>query len=110
MSILVYFLFALSGFAGLIYEGSWARYLKLFLGHSSYGQVLTLCIYMGGLAIGSFVAGKMVVRTKRPLLGYGIVEMPVKIVNHRESKVNVLRDTFKMLKELRQIKKRVKKS
>ena len=42
-------------------------------------------------------------------LGYGILEMPVKIVNHRESKVNVLRDTFKMLKELRQIKKRVKK-
>ena len=39
MNILVYFLFALSGFAGLIYEGSWARYLKLFLGHASYGQV-----------------------------------------------------------------------
>ena len=75
MNILVYFLFALSGFAGLIYEGSWARYLKLFLGHSSYGQVLTLCIYMGGLAIGSFVAGKLVERTKRPLLGYGIVEL-----------------------------------
>ncbi len=52
MNVLIYFLFALSGFAGLIYEGSWARYLKLFLGHSSYGQVLTLCIYMGGLAIG----------------------------------------------------------
>ena len=42
-------------------------------------------------------------------LGYGIVEMPVTIVNHRESKVNVLRDTFRMLKELRQIRKRVKK-
>ena len=79
MNFLVYFLFALSGFAGLIYEGSWARYLKLFLGHSSYGQVLTLCIYMGGLAIGSFVAGKMVVRTKRPLLGYGIVELAIGI-------------------------------
>lgn len=79
MNILVYFLFALSGFAGLIYEGSWARYLKLFLGHSSYGQVLTLCIYMGGLAIGSFIAGKMVVHTKRPLLGYGIVELAIGI-------------------------------
>ncbi|MBQ1372503.1 MAG: glycosyltransferase family 2 protein [Oscillospiraceae bacterium] len=41
-------------------------------------------------------------------LGYGIVEMPVKIINHRESKVNVLRDTFRMLSELRAIKKRVK--
>ena len=75
MNIAVYFLFALSGFAGLIYEGSWARYLKLFLGHSSYGQVLPLCIYMGGLAIGSFIAGKWVTKTKRPLLGYGIVEL-----------------------------------
>lgn len=79
MNYLIYFLFALSGFAGLIYEGSWARYLKLFLGHSSYGQVLTLCIYMGGLAIGSFVAGKLVTKTKRPLLGYGLVELGIGI-------------------------------
>ena len=79
MNILVYFLFALSGFAGLIYEGSWARYLKLFLGHSSYGQVLTLCIYMGGLAIGSFVAGKLVEKVKRPLLGYAAVELAIGI-------------------------------
>lgn len=79
MNFLIYFLFALSGFAGLIYEGSWARYLKLFLGHSSYGQVLTLCIYMGGLAIGSFVAGKLVTKTKRPLLGYGLVELAIGI-------------------------------
>lgn len=43
-------------------------------------------------------------------LGYGIVEMPVKIINHRESKVNVLRDTFRMLSELRAIKKRIKTS
>ena len=86
MNILVYFLFALSGFAGLIYEGSWARYLKLFLGHSSYGQVLTLCIYMGGLAIGSFVAGKLVERTKRPLLGYGIVSPTIRFTcGSRES-------------------------
>ncbi|MBO7384502.1 MAG: fused MFS/spermidine synthase [Fibrobacter sp.] len=79
MNVLVYFLFALSGFAGLIYEGSWARYLKLFLGHASYGQVLTLCIYMGGLAIGSFVAGKLVEKVKRPLLGYAAVELAIGI-------------------------------
>ncbi len=79
MNILIYALFALSGFAGLIYEGSWARYLKLFLGHSSYGQVLTLCIYMGGLAIGSFVAGKLVEKVRRPLLGYAAVELVIGI-------------------------------
>ena len=41
--------------------------------------------------------------------GYKIVEMPVKIVNHRESTVNVVKDTFKMLGDLRKMKKRIKK-
>ena len=42
-------------------------------------------------------------------LGYKIFEMPVKIINHRESKVNVIKDTLKMLRDLRRIKKQVKK-
>lgn len=41
-------------------------------------------------------------------LGYEISEMPVKIINHRESKVNVIKDTVKMLRDLRRIKKQVK--
>ena len=41
-------------------------------------------------------------------LGYKISEMPVKIINHRESKVNVIKDTLKMLRDLRRIKKQVK--
>ena len=41
--------------------------------------------------------------------GYKIIEMPVKIVNHRESTVNVVKDTFKMLGDLRRMKKRIKK-
>ena len=42
-------------------------------------------------------------------LKYLILEMPVTVVNHRESKVNLVRDTINMLKELQQIKKRVKR-
>lgn len=41
-------------------------------------------------------------------IGYSIEEMPVKIVNHRESKVNVIRDTFRMLNDIRKMKKRIK--
>lgn len=41
--------------------------------------------------------------------GAKISEAPVKIINHRESKVNVIKDTFKMLRDLIKIKKRVKK-
>ena len=31
-------LFALSGFCGLIYESIWAYYLKLFVGHAAYAR------------------------------------------------------------------------
>lgn len=41
-------------------------------------------------------------------LGYKIKEMPVKIINHRESKVNVLRDSVRMLRDLMKIKKSVR--
>ena len=41
--------------------------------------------------------------------GYKIIEMPVKIVNHRESTVNVVKDSIKMLRDLRRMKKRIKK-
>ena len=52
-----FLLFTVSGFAGLIYESIWSHYLKLFLGHAAYSQVLVLVIFMGGLAIGSLLAG-----------------------------------------------------
>lgn len=42
--------------------------------------------------------------------GYRIAEMPVKVVNHRESKVRVIRDTFRMLRDLRKMKNRIKKA
>ena len=43
-------------------------------------------------------------------LGMKIKEIPVKVINHRESKVRVLRATFKMLRDLRKMKKRIKKA
>lgn len=43
-------------------------------------------------------------------LGFKICEMPVKVINHRESKVHVLSDSFKMLGDLRRMKKRIKKA
>ena len=41
-------------------------------------------------------------------LGCAIIEMPVRIVNHRESKINVLRDSFNMLSQFFKIIKRVR--
>ena len=42
--------------------------------------------------------------------GMRIVEMPVKIINHRESKVNVLRDAPKMVRDILRMKRRIKKA
>jgi len=43
-------------------------------------------------------------------MGYTVGELPVKIINHRESasKVHLVRDTFKMLRDIRRIKNRLK--
>ena len=42
-------------------------------------------------------------------LNVKIDEMPVKIINHRESTVHVLRDSVRMVRDLLKIKKRVRK-
>ena len=42
-------------------------------------------------------------------LGMAISEMPVKIINHRESKVSVLSDSVKMMRDLLRIKKMVRR-
>ncbi len=42
--------------------------------------------------------------------GMKIVEMPVKIINHRESKVSVLRDSFKMVRDILKMRRRIKKA
>ena len=38
-----------------------------------------------------------------------IAEMPVKIINHRESTVHIVRDSVRMLRDVRRMKKRIKK-
>jgi glycosyltransferase involved in cell wall biosynthesis len=43
-------------------------------------------------------------------LGYKIKEFPVKIINHRESKIHLAGDSIRMLRDLMKIKKHVKKN
>jgi len=43
-------------------------------------------------------------------LGYKIKEFPVKIINHRESKIHLAGDSLRMLRDLIKIKKHVKKN
>jgi predicted membrane-bound spermidine synthase len=71
---LLFLLFTASGFAGLIYESIWSHYLKLFLGHAAYAQTLVLALFMGGMAIGSWIVSRRSGRWGNLLRGYAIVE------------------------------------
>jgi spermidine synthase len=68
----VFIAFTASGFAGLIYESIWSHYLKLFLGHAAYAQTLVLAIFMGGMALGAWLASRRAWRD--PLLVYAVIE------------------------------------
>jgi len=72
-----YVLFTASGFAGLIYESIWTHYLKLFLGHAAYAQSLVLVVFMGGMAGGAALCGRLSSRLPQPLLGYALVEAAI---------------------------------
>src|SRR5256714_9046858 len=77
MLFALYALFFLSGAAGLIYESIWTRYLALLVGHSAYAQILVLTIFLGGMAVGSFIVGRYSERLRNPLIWYAGVEAAV---------------------------------
>ena len=72
--------FVVSGFTGLIYESVWSQYLKLFLGHAAYAQTVVLAIFMGGMALGSWLVSRYSAGLRQLLLGYLLVEAVIGIL------------------------------
>src|SRR2546425_9106804 len=58
--------FILSGATGLIYEVLWARMLGLVFGATTLAVSTVLASFMGGLALGSALAGRVAARFERP--------------------------------------------
>src|SRR6185436_9259758 len=77
VSALVLVCFFVSGMAGLVYQTAWARYLGLFLGHTSYAVVAVLVAFMGGLALGNAWLGGRADRTRKPLALYAWLEIGI---------------------------------
>jgi len=75
--ILITGLFFLSGSAGLVYQVLWMRSLGLFFGSDMYGVAIILGTFMGGLALGSLLGGRLGERVSRPLMWYGLMELGV---------------------------------
>lgn len=76
---IISFCFILSGATGLIYEVLWARMLGLVFGATTLAVSTVLAAFMGGLALGSALAGKLAPRIRKPLSTYGWMEIGIAI-------------------------------
>lgn len=75
LAFLVYILFLLSGFAGLVYQTVWVRQLSVIFGVTTYAISTTLAAFFTGLALGAWLCGRWIERSKRhPLVLYGVME------------------------------------
>ena len=74
MFLLVLALFFASGFSSLIYQVVWTRHLTLIFGSTTFATATVLAVFMGGLALGSYCAGRVADKVARPFLWYGILE------------------------------------
>jgi spermidine synthase len=72
--VLIFALFFASGLTGLIYQVVWSRLLTLVVGVSIFAVTAVICTYMAGLALGSYVIGRVGERLGDPLRVYGVLE------------------------------------
>ncbi|MFC2140052.1 fused MFS/spermidine synthase, partial [Bacteroidota bacterium] len=69
--------FVITGATGLIYQIVWFKYLALFLGNTTYAQMIVLSAFLGGLAIGNYYFGKRADSFTNPLKYYAIFELTI---------------------------------
>ena len=69
-------LYTASGAAALVYEVTWTRLLTLQLGHTVAAASTVLAAFMGGLALGAWVAGRRVAPSLR---AYAMLEIGVAV-------------------------------
>lgn len=80
--ILVLTCFFLSGLSGLIYEILWTRMMVKIIGSAPFAVSIILTIFMGGLGLGSYLAGGVIDRFRQPLALvklYGLLELLIAV-------------------------------
>jgi spermidine synthase len=70
-----------SGLAGLVYEVAWTRLLTLYIGHTTAAASAVVAAFLGGLAIGAAVGGRIAsaLTPRRSLQAYVALEIAVVI-------------------------------
>jgi len=79
---LLYLLFFFSGVSGLIYQVVWVREFGTIFGNTIYSSSIVVSIFMLGLGVGSYLAGRWADRRYATapdslLRAYGYVELVV---------------------------------
>ncbi len=77
MRWLVLLAFFGSGLSSLVLENLWVRQLTLVFGGTTLAITTVLSVFMGGLALGSHLAGRWIHRFTRPLRVYGLLEASI---------------------------------
>lgn len=77
LKAIVVVFFVITGATGLIYQITWFKYLSLFLGNTTYAQMIVLSAFLGGLAIGNYIFGKKSDAIKNPLKFYALFELSI---------------------------------
>jgi predicted membrane-bound spermidine synthase len=72
-----YAAFFLSGASSLIFQTIWTRMLHHVFGVTSVAISTVLAVFMAGLGIGNWVAGKYANRIKHPIFAYAFAELGV---------------------------------
>lgn len=72
-------LFFASGISGLIYEVVWLRMLSRIVSVTTYATSITLAAFMAGMAIGSYLLGRLADRRKDLLKVFSILQFLVAV-------------------------------
>lgn len=75
---IVFLFFFFSGFSALVFEIAWLRQLSLCLGNTAQATSTILAVFLGGLALGAYLAGRFAEKLPgNPLKVYGLLECSV---------------------------------
>src|SRR5512134_580792 len=69
--------FVFSGVAALIFQTAWTRQFAIVFGTSELAVATVLAAYMGGLALGAYLAERFLPRVTRPVQTYALIEIGI---------------------------------
>ncbi|MFQ5599280.1 MAG: fused MFS/spermidine synthase [Candidatus Krumholzibacteriia bacterium] len=66
-----------SGMWALVHEITWMRLLRLVLGNTAPARTSVVCAFMGGLALGSWLGGRLIERRGDPLRVFAFLQVSI---------------------------------